>query len=220
VDRLEGHLDHFALTPESVRARFQLADSYRQLVDHDTPGRNSLNTIKSGEVNDHYLAINKKMWTRAAEEFAKLEELIKEPELAKLLSLKQQIDIPFYLADCYYNLGEYKNALHKYEDLAKKWGQSPHGLYAFASTMRCFASMGDEERVLKRASEVRHRMDETEGLNDSDRQHYIHWLEAATKPPPELSRKTSSDQPKIINMDRDRPQIIPERGPILEPQRR
>jgi tetratricopeptide (TPR) repeat protein len=221
VERLEGHLDHFALTPESVRARFQLADSYRQQVDKDTPSRNSLNTIKSGEVNDHYLAINRRMWTRAAEEFAKLEELIKEPELAKLLSLNQQIEITFHLAECYLNLGEYKTALQKYEDLAKKWGQSPHGLYAFACTMRCYSLMGDFKHFLERAAEVRHRMDETEGLNDSDRQHYISWLKEVTQsPPPEVSRKTNSEQPTIINMDRERPQIAPDRGPMLEPQRR
>jgi tetratricopeptide (TPR) repeat protein len=221
VHNLEGHLDHFAVTADSVRARFQLADSYRQQVDQDTLNRNVLNSMKSTEANEHYFELNRRMWTRAAEEFAKLEELIKEPELAKLLSIKQQMDIPIYVGECYYNLGQYEKALRKFEELAKKWGQTPHGLYAFACTMRCFSSMGDFEHLRRRAAEVRHRMDETKGMNDSDRQRYLSWLEVALKPPlDETSRKSNNEQPKIINMDRDKPQIIQEGGPVFDPQRR
>jgi outer membrane protein assembly factor BamD (BamD/ComL family)/TolA-binding protein len=222
VQHLEGHLDHLALTPESVRARYQLADSYRQQADHDTLSHNVINSSmkSSAEANDHYLAINKRMWTRAAEEFAKLEELIKEPALAKLLTLKQQVEIPFHVAECYLNLGEYENALRKYEELAKRWGQSQHALYALGSTIRCYGMMGDFKHLRERADEIRNRLTTTEAMSDSDRQRWLLWLDNATKPLPDQSLNSSSEQPKIITPNSEKPPIRHEPSPVLEMQRR
>lgn len=225
VQHLEGHLDHFAVTPESVRARYQLADSYRQLVAHDTLTRSASNVSEklSPEAFDHYLELNKRSWTRAAEEFVKLEELIKDAALASLLSLKQQTEIPFSIAECYFNLGEYEKSLKKYEDLAQKWGKSQHALRALAFTIRCYSAMKDYEHLRQRAAEVRDQLAATEGLNDSDRQRWIEWLNLATKEPtPEQNRDSSSDPDKpriIIKENPDEPKILQERGPSLDPQR-
>jgi TolA-binding protein len=218
VLHLEGHIDHFALTPESVRARYQLADSYRQQVDHDTLNRHALSVSEkmSPEAAEHFLALNRHSWARAAEEFAKLEEIIREPELAKLLSLKQQVEIPFHVAECYFNLGEYEKALQKYEDLAKKWGKSQHALRALGETIRCFGGMRDYERLHRRVAEVRVQLAVTEGMNENDRQRWNEWLNQADKPlSQEAAGNFNNDQPKIIQSNQDGPRII---GPKLEPQ--
>ncbi len=223
VLHLEGHIDHFALTPESVRARYQLADSYRQQALPDTLNRNaaSTNETMNPEASEHFLTLSKRSWARAAEEFVKLEELVKEPELASLLSLKQQVEIPFHVAECYLNLGDYEKALHKFEDLAKKFGKTQHALYALASTVRCYGMLGDFEHLRQRAEEVRNLLATTEGLNDNDRQKWLDWLNQATKAPPaDRSRDASNEQPKIINEYHDTSRISRERGPALEPQRR
>ncbi len=223
VQHLEGHLDHFAVTPESVRARYQLADSYRQLVAHDTLNRSasSVSEKMSPEAFEHYLELSKRSWGRAAEEFVKLEELIKDPALAALLSLKQQMEIPFSIADCYFNLGEYEKALKKYEELAQKWGKSQHALRALAFTIRCYSAMKDHEHLRQRAAEVRDLLAATEGLSDSDRQRWIEWLNLATKEPAsEGGRDSNSDQPRIIIQENpEEPKILHERGPALDPQR-
>ncbi|MHB1427035.1 MAG: tetratricopeptide repeat protein, partial [Gemmataceae bacterium] len=221
VRHLEGHIDHFALTPESVRARYQLADSYRQQVVHDTLTRSAATVSEkiSPEASEHFLTLSKSLWARAADEFAKLEELVKEPELASLLSLKQQVEIPFQVAECYLNLGEYEKALRKYEALAKKWDRTQYALLALGSTIRCYGMMGDYKHLHQRADEVRNLLAKTDGMSDNHRQHWLDWLNNATKPPPDQDRDTGKEQPKIIER-RDGSQTNPERGPALEPQRR
>ncbi len=222
VHHLEGHIDRFAVTPESVRARYQLADSYRQQVAHDTLHRSALSISEkmSPDAAEHFLELNKHSWTRAAEEFAKLEELIKEPQLAKLLSLKQQVEIPFHVAECYYNLGEYEKALQKYEELAKKWDKAPPALQALGGTIQCFGAMRDYKRLYRRAEEIRGRLATIEGLSANDRQRYNEWLNQVSKLlPQEQGSNSPDDQPKILNADQEEPHIINDPGPTFEPQR-
>jgi hypothetical protein len=221
VHHLEMHLDHFAVTPESVRARYQLADSYRQLVAHNTINRSALSISEktSPEAFDHFLEMSKRSWKRAAEEFVKLDELIKNSDLTTLLSLKQRMEIPFHIAECYFYLGEYENALRKYEELAKKYDKHQLGLKALGETIRCFSSMGDFDQLRKRSEEIRERLTMTEGLTDNERQQWTEWLNQVSKPPaPGQGRETTAEQPTIKG-NRDEPKILRERGPALDPQR-
>ncbi|MGH7172874.1 MAG: tetratricopeptide repeat protein [Gemmataceae bacterium] len=221
VKNLEDHIDHIAVTPEAVRARYQLADSYRQLAGNNqiNYSARALDETTSPESEKHHREVNRRSWTRAAEEFAKLEELIPKPELATLLSLKQQVEIPFFAAECYFNLGEYKKALEKYEGLVAKWGKRQQALRAMGETIKCFAAMKDSQQIQQRAEIIRGMLATTEGLSDADRQQWNNWLQIVTAaPPPE--RDTSSDQPRIIIKEhRDEPRINNEPGPIINPRR-
>jgi TolA-binding protein len=223
VQHLEGHIDHFSSTPESVRARYQLADSYRQQVLHDTLHRNATTASEklSPDASEHFLELNKTSWTRAAEEFSKLEELVKEPELASLLSNRQKVEIPFHVAECYFNLGEYEKALQKFEELAQKWGKTPYGLQALGWTVRCLGSMHDFERLNRRAEEVRVRFSETEGLSEGERKQWLDWLSQISKPvQTDPGGNSSNEQPKIINENRDGSRTDHQGGPMIEsPQR-
>jgi hypothetical protein len=217
VQYLEGHLDHFAVTPEAVRARFQLADSYRGQVAKNTIS--SVGDKMNPETFDHFNKENRRLWTLAAEEFVKLEELIQDASLASLLSVPQQVEIPFRVAECYFYLGMYEKALHKYEELAEKWGKSQIALRAMGETIKCFAVMNDFNRLEQRADKIRGMLATTEGMTDTDRQQWIEWLKVATAKPPSQERDSSNDQPIIINERRDEPQIHNERGPEINPKR-
>ncbi len=223
VQHLEGHIDHFSLTPESVRARYQLADSYRQQVLHDTLHRSATTATEklSPDASEHFLELNKNWWTRAAQEFSKLEELVKEPELTILLSNKQKVEIPFHIAECYFHLGEFEKALQKYEELAKRWGKSQHALQALGCSIRCLGAMGDLDRLYRRADEVRLRLNETEGLSDGDRKQWLAWLDQISKPlQTNPSSNPSNEQPKIINENRDGSRTNHEGSPLIDsPQR-
>lgn len=223
VQHLENHIDHLAVSPEAVRARFQLADSYRRLVADNTINRSarSVSEKMSSEAFDHSLEMNKRLWTRAAEEFTRIEELIQKTDLATLLSLKQQVEIPFYVAECYFNLGEYEKALHKYDGLAEKWGKHQHALRAMGETIKCYASMGNFEQLHERAEKIRGMLASTEGLTDADRQQWLEWLNQVNKVPATSKNRdaSNSDQPRIINERRDEPRIVNEEGPIINPGR-
>ena len=65
---------------------------------------------------------------RAPLRMTELEELLKNPELTSLLTVKQRVETPFNVAQLWLSLGEYEKSLQKYEELAKKWGNSPEGL--------------------------------------------------------------------------------------------
>ncbi|MGH7224999.1 MAG: tetratricopeptide repeat protein, partial [Gemmataceae bacterium] len=206
VQYLEGHLEHFAVTPEAVRARFQLADSYRQLVAQNTVNH-SVSEKMSPEQFDHFIEISRRSWTRAAEEFAKLEESIKEPKLATLLSLKQQAEIPFYVAECYFSLGEYEKALHKYEEVAAKWDKHQQALRALGETIKCFAAMDDFKQLRQRADHIRDLLATTEGLSDKDRQQWTDWLNQVNKTSAPNREHDADQQPRIINGKREEPRI-------------
>jgi tetratricopeptide (TPR) repeat protein len=179
---LEGVLDRTAATPESVRARYQLADSYRQLgaqrtVNHYMSGQ------MSREATDHYLEENRRSLGRAAEEFTRLEEILKDPELAALLTARQRTELPFIVAGCNYNLGEYDKALRKYEDLAAQGGKTVNGLRALAETVRCYSVMKDFDKMRERTEQIRTLLPTTEGMSEAEKQHWSEWLNLASKVP-------------------------------------
>lgn len=208
VQILENHLDRLAVTPESVLARFQLADSYRQLAAQSTVNR-YMEVKMSTDAHDHYMEVNRRYLGRAAEEFEKLEDVLKDAALAALLTNKQRLEIPFIVAQCRSNLGEYEKALQKYDELAKKWGNRPEGLFALGGTAECYGRMGDLKQIRERAEQIRTMLPTTEGLSEADRQKWLEWLTQISKAP-ELSRERDAGRKPTPN-DRANPLINPDR---------
>ena len=160
---------------------YQLADSYRQLSSHDTINRNASGVSEkmNEETFDHFLQLNKRSWTRAVEEFTKLEELIKKPQLATLLSLYQQAEISFHVAKGYYELGEYEKACENTKNWRKS-GMIPRALFALGGTIRCFATVKDFKAMRERAEMIRGMLDAIPGLTDANRQQWNEWLKIVT----------------------------------------
>jgi tetratricopeptide (TPR) repeat protein len=183
---LDGVLERSSLTPESVRARFQLADSYRQLGAQRTVNyfmNRSTSEKISQDAQTHFLEENRHSLARAAEEFTRLEEALKDAEMAALLTVNQRNEVPFIVAECNFYLGEYDKALRKYEELAAKWGNHLRGLRALAETVRCYAGVSDFEKMRQRAEQIRGMLAKTEGLSEADKQQYSDWLSQVSKMP-------------------------------------
>lgn len=186
VALLEGALERAPLSPEAVLARYQLADSYRQLAAQRFINHYMSEKL-STDAHKHYLEENRRSLARAAEEFAKLEQWVDNPELCSLLSVKQRVETPFVVAECNFNLGNYEKALNKYEALAKKWGTRPEGLWALGETVRCHGAMGDYEKLRQRVEDIRKLLPTVLGFSDADRKYWHDWLAQVSKklPPPE-----------------------------------
>jgi hypothetical protein len=208
VQNLEGHIDHLSVTPEAIRARFQLADSYRQLTAQSTVNRYSLEKM-STDAHDHYLDVNRRYLTRAVEEFGKLEEHIKDAALAALLTNKQRLEVPFIVAQCRFNLGEYEKALQKYDELAKKWGNTPEALFALSGAVQCYGGMGDYGQLQRRAEQIRDMLPKTVGLPEADRRKWEDWLTqiSKTSPPPAKDGSASRERQPRPRNDNDGPQL-------------
>jgi hypothetical protein len=208
VQILESHLDRLPLTPESVRARFQLADSYRQLAAQSTVNH-YMEVKMSTEAHDHYMELNRRYLRRAAEEFGKLEDMIKDEALAALLTHKQRLEVPFVVAQCRSDLGEYEKALQKYDELAKKWGNRPEALSALGGAVQCHGRMGDLEQLCQCAEQIRNMLPSTEGLSEADRQKWLEWLTQISKVPVPSPQRDAGREPAPAPNDRD--------GPVLNP---
>ncbi|HEY7157306.1 MAG TPA: hypothetical protein VH575_25355 [Gemmataceae bacterium] len=209
VQNLEGHVDHLSVTPEAVRARFQLADSYRQQTAQNTVNRYSMKNL-STDAHDHFLDVNRRHLTRAVEEFAKLGELIEDEALAALLTSKQRLEVPFIVAECYYNLGEYEKSLRKYEALAKKWGNTPEALFALSGTVKCYGGMDDREHLHRQAEQIRDMLPKTEGLSEEERRKWQDWLAQIGRLP---------EKEKEGDSGRKQQSPASNGGPLLEPER-
>jgi hypothetical protein len=179
---LEGVLERSAVTPEAVRARYHLAESYRQLGAQRTVNH-YMSEKMSPDAHDHYLEENRRSLAHAAEEFTRLEEVLKNPELSGLLTVKQRDEVPFTVAECNFYLGEYDKALRKYEELAGKWGNHRHGLRALAETVRCYASVKNFDKMRERTEQIRSLLPTTEGLSEAEKQQWSDWLNQVSKVP-------------------------------------
>jgi tetratricopeptide (TPR) repeat protein len=209
VHHLEANLDRCAVTPEAVRARFQLADSYRQLANQRMVNR-LMSEKMSQDAYDHYVEENRRSLTRAVEEFTKLEEYLKNAELTSLLTVKQRVEAPFIVAQCWFDLGDYEKALQKYEELAKKWGNSPEALWALGGTVRCYGSMENFDQIRQQAERIHNMLAATEGLSETDKQQWRDWLTQVSKVPPKKDRERDRGTERPV-LDSRTPQPEPER---------
>ncbi len=92
-----------------------------------------------------------------------------------------------------FNLNQYEEAIQKYEEIATMWDHKPAGLRALGGTIRCFAAIGDHERLKQQVKAIHDRLDTTEELTDEERQQWLKWLdmvEPLGKPQSSLSSFT------------------------------
>jgi tetratricopeptide (TPR) repeat protein len=145
VRQLEDALDRFPENPEALRARFNLADSYRQMADQKNFNV-MLKTYKNQATVEHFAKENTRMLKRAAEEFEKLMPLVDKPEAAAQLAHEDLVEVPFHAADCRLFAGQYAEALQLFDTIADGYAKRQRQpeetfdyLKALEGTIRCHA---------------------------------------------------------------------------------
>jgi tetratricopeptide (TPR) repeat protein len=186
VRYLEGSLDRFPPSPEGVKARFQLADSYRQLAGQENMNAH-IEERMSPETRDHYLEEHRHQLEKASKEFSTLEEQLSKPELQGMLTVKQQVEVPFIVAQCRFDLGQYRLALQKYEELAALHGDRPEALRALGGTVSCYAALNDLVKLRQRLDEIQARLPRFNFLSEADRQQWRDWVTRASQGLPQRS---------------------------------
>ena len=180
VQRLGAAVKHFPANAEATRAHYQLADSYRQLADqHHLDAQLDGGGAKGEATRQHALDEHLVYLTNAKDEFQKLAELLDRPEGQGLLKLEEQVQVPFYYADCLFYLGEYTNALQAYQTLAGRYPGRPESLEAMSGMVRCDSALGETENMHKTIAEIEALLPK---LPAAMRKEWTEWLTRIRKP--------------------------------------
>jgi tetratricopeptide (TPR) repeat protein len=179
--RLEEALGQFPANPEATRARYQLADSYRQLAAQAK--RDELIGESSNPQYLEHLSKEHKRWLqKAADEYQELAAFLEKPESAGHLTPEERNEVPFTAAECRYNLGQYAEALALYERLAEANAKTKKTLLlALGGALRCHVALRQDDKVRQRLDEIRAALG---GMDESVRREWEEWLSLAMRPAP------------------------------------
>jgi tetratricopeptide (TPR) repeat protein len=120
VQHLEKAVELFPANPEATRAHYQLADSYRRLASQDHI-QNTLSRGMSEEMMKNILEEHKRWLDKAAREFDALAKDLEEGNHRGHLPPEVESEIPLTAAECYFNAGEYDQALERFRVLAERY---------------------------------------------------------------------------------------------------
>jgi TolA-binding protein len=178
VQNLEVALGRFPANPEATRARFQLADAYRQLANQSHQSY-LIRENMSPEAREHYSQQHQVYLKKAAEQFQELEEFLQTPQARGHLTPEEQVSVPFIYADCLYNLGRYDEALEMFNRLAGRFRGQPAAVFALEGAARVYAAKRDFTNMRQRLEDIRKSLP---GLPEKDRQTWEKWLADCGKP--------------------------------------
>lgn len=167
--------------PDQARARYQLADSYRQLAT-EAKRDEMLGDSPNPEYKKHLAENYKHNLEKAAEEYQELMDLLEKPDQAGSLTPAERAVIPFTAADCLYNLGQYPEALALYEKLIEAKSSDKAVLSALGYAARCHSAMGQQDKFRQRLEDIHKAL---AGQDESVRQQWDEWLSLVSRPTPQ-----------------------------------
>jgi tetratricopeptide (TPR) repeat protein len=180
VQSLEQALAQQATKSDQTRARYQLAESYRQLAT-DAKRDELIGGSPNPEYKKHMRESNQHYLQKAADEYQELAAILEKPESAAILTAAERDLVPFVAADCRYNLGQYAEALAVYERLLdSKPADRSVALRALAEAARCHLVLAQGDKYRARLEEI-HKM--LAGVDETVRQQWEEWLSLAARQP-------------------------------------
>jgi tetratricopeptide (TPR) repeat protein len=179
VKRLEEALGQFPANPDQTRARYQLANSYRQLAAEakrdellgDSPNPEYVKHLQ--EKHHHFLQ-------KAAEEYQELATFLEKPESAGHLTPDERHEVPFTAAKCRFDLGEYDKALAIYEHMVETSTDVHVTLQALGNAANCHFGMRQQDKARHCLDEIRKNL---ATLDKSEQKQWEEWLSLAPGPP-------------------------------------
>ena len=177
--RLEEALERFPANAQHLKARLLLADAYRQLAAKEHQNFLSGEQI-TAETREHFQSEHRRWLERAVSTYHEVQLGLALPGGVALLTQGELETIPFLLADTWFNLGRYTEALHLYEEQANILAGRKEQLVALGGSIRCYSALGQFDKVnpaLDRISKALPVLDEP------TRREWNSWIKAATRVP-------------------------------------
>jgi TolA-binding protein len=180
VRYLEDALGRFKDKPELTNARFQLADSYRQIAAQENQSF-LLSEGMSPEAQTHFQKEHRRWLQKAADEFAALERFLDSPEGKGHLTPELRAQVPFIAAKCLYNVGEWDKSLAIFEKLIDRHEGAVEALDAAGGAVSCHAARrreGDVEKLKQRLVQIKLMLPK---MPEDVRKPWEEWLDSANK---------------------------------------
>lgn len=178
VRYLEDALGRFKDNPEVTRARYLLADSYRQIAAQENQSF-LLGENMSAETRQHFQKEHRRWLQKAADEFAVLDRYLETPEGKDHLTAEQRIQVPFIAAKCWFNLGQYDKSLEIYDRLIDRYPGKVEGLDALGGAVSCHAALGQIDKVKQRLLQIKNQLPQ---MPEDVRGPWEEWVKEAIKP--------------------------------------
>lgn len=178
VRYLEEALNRFPTNPGTVRAMYQLGESYRQLAARANQEYLSPET-KDPQTREHEKQEYFRQMSKAADQFYNLAQLLDKPDANRgSLSPEEIITVSFIAAECRFFLGRYTEALEFYEVLAERYKDRPQRLLALGCCVRCHYSLQQADKLKQRLDEINSALAAMDG---DTRKAWESWLADVTR---------------------------------------
>jgi Tetratricopeptide repeat len=179
TQRLEEAVGQFPSNPEQARARYQLAESYRQLA-ADAMRDALLGDSPNPEYLKHLREKHRHFLQKAADEYQELAGILEKPESAGHLTPEERQLIPFTAARCRFDLGQYVDALTLYDRLIDQKISVTVTLQALGGAARCHIGLNQRDKLRQCLDEIRKGI---ASLDKGQQEQWEEWLSTwATKP--------------------------------------
>jgi tetratricopeptide (TPR) repeat protein len=157
VSRLEDFLEYYPKDVRATRVRFMLAESYRGSGLQLRARSDAAAQIKLQE------QLTEEFRTRVRKAATLYEQVIAEYEKSatELLQAKELLYLQLshlYLADCYFDLGEYDQAIRLYEKAVYRYQDDPLVLPAYVQIVHSYYRLGDLHRAATALERARWRL--------------------------------------------------------------
>ncbi len=177
---LEDALGKFEASPEVFLARFQLADSYRQLGLLASQS----NLISEGmtAASQQFFLSQRNMWRqKAADEFAALEALLDTAQGKEMLTPRLRRDVPLIAAKCLCDAGKWEKSLLIYQKIVERNPGKLEAIDALAGAMSCHVGLEQLDHVRACLIQIQKTLPEIPDLPAQSRQAWERWIEEAKK---------------------------------------
>lgn len=177
--RLEEALERYPKYPQSLKARLLLADSYRHLAYQEH--QNSLSGEQiTAETRSHFQAEHRRWLERAVATYIDIRLALEVPETNSRLSQEELDSVTLLLADTWFQLGRYNDALQLFEEQVVKLEGRQGQLVALGGTIRCNSSLGRFDKVAPALEQIRLALPR---LDEKTRKEWEAWINTASKSP-------------------------------------
>jgi tetratricopeptide (TPR) repeat protein len=181
--RLEEVLDRLPANKEGTLARYELADSYRELADRKAAELNEGSAYRGQTTRGYQAEERDKLWTRAIEEFEKLVTVIENPQTVNYLDETQTRNVYYYAALTAFQMGQYKKSLDAYERMKERYRHNMDYWTAVAGVVSSYSGLGDNMKVEAGLAEILDNLDRMDPDTKKKMKQYALDVRATLPPP-------------------------------------